>query len=356
MQKVLISVFVDSDDKLIKNGIKIILNQLDEFKGKDVFLLKSLILSDKRKQNGSRDEHQTFKFKKKNSIISCTENLDKFRLTCWNFIVKKRFLKKNKIKFEDITTAEDWVFVSEVICLLKNFQLIKKALYIHREYELNSLGKKEGYTRVNSVIKIIYELVEFILKKKDFLNRQKILYLSRVIKLSVQELLLHVGSCTKLEVKKLSLKLNKSKKKFINLSRFGINHLEFLFKKKNISYNYFYEINLMKYILILKFIESLPNKNIILFCAGRYGRLTLERFNMIGIKINGIVDNNIAFKNKKIKNHRVKHSSYLKKNLKKFKNFNILICSDKIFDFKQIKIQLIKMGYLTTNIRNFNLL
>ena len=99
-----------------------------------------------------------------------------------------------------------------------------------------------------------------------------------------------------------------------------------------------------------------PNKNTFLFCAGGYGRSTLERFNKIGIKINGIVDNNIAFKNKKIGNYRVKHSSYLKKNLKKFKNFNILICNNNIFDFKKIKTQLFKMGYLKTNIRNFNLL
>tara|TARA_B110001454_G_scaffold218920_1_gene248580 strand:+ start:1612 stop:2925 length:1314 start_codon:yes stop_codon:yes gene_type:complete len=348
--------FVDSDDKLIKNGIKIILNQLDKFKGKDVFLLKSSILNDKRNQNGSRDKHQTFEFKKKDSIISCTESLSRFRPTCWNFIVKQGFLKKNKIKFKDIITAEDWVFVSEVICLLKNFQLVKKTLYIHRAYELNTLGRKNGYVRANSIIKVIYELIEFILKKKNFLNRQKILYLSRIVKMSVRELLLNVGICTKLEVKKLSLKLNKSKKKFINLSRFGINHLDFLFKKKSISYNYFYEINLKKNTLILKFIESLPNKNTFLFCAGGYGRSTLERFNKIGIKINGIVDNNIAFKNKKIGNYRVKHSSYLKKNLKKFKNFNILICNNNIFDFKKIKTQLFNMGYLTTNIRNFNLL
>ena len=61
--------FIDSDDKLIKNGIKIILNQLEEFKGKDVFFLKNLILNNlKKKSKLVYDYAQTFKFKKNSSF------------------------------------------------------------------------------------------------------------------------------------------------------------------------------------------------------------------------------------------------------------------------------------------------
>ena len=71
-----------------------------------------------------KDHYQTFELKKKSELISCTNNLSKFRPTCWNFIVKKNFIKKNNIKFKEILTAEDWVFVSELLCLCKKFYLI----------------------------------------------------------------------------------------------------------------------------------------------------------------------------------------------------------------------------------------
>ena len=348
--------FVDSDDKLSKGSIKLILKHLNRFNENDVFILKNLILDDHKKQKGTNDYDQTFKFKKNKSIISCIRKINKFRFTCWNLIVKRKFLKTNKILFKDIQTAEDWLFVSEIFCLLKSYYFIKTPVYLHRTNELETLGKKNGYIRVNSLIKLICEISKFINKKKNFLNKEKILLLSRMINLAVQELFCNVVICNKKEIKKISSSINKSKKTLLMLSKFGLNHFNFLFEKNKSSYDYLCIYNKRKNKLIKNFFSALNNKNIISFCVGQYGRIALKYFIKIGVNVRVIVDNNITFKYNKIENFKIKQATYLKQNLKKFLNFTILVCNKNLFDFKKIKLQLIKIGYLESNIVHFKLL
>ena len=346
--------FIDSDDKLIKNGIKIILNQLEEFKGKDVFFLKNLILNNlKKKSKLVYDYAQTFKFKKNSSFLSCTENSNEFRATCWNFILKRKFLLDNKIFFRKIETAEDWVFVSETLCLLKNFYLIKKPVYIHRDFHFNTLGKVKGYDRAKSLLNVISAILKFIKNKKPFLNKKKVEYLLRIISLAIQELYLNLIICNKKNLKNLSLIIFKLKNKLSILSKYGIQYFNFLSSDKKKLYNNLIQINEKKYKLINNKLNKTNNKNIILFCAGRYGRTFLEYFIKIGLRIKIIVDNNPAYENKKIHNLKIKNISYLKRNLKRFSKFKIFVCNNNAFDFKKIKIQLIKIGYSKFNIIHF---
>ena len=346
--------FLDSDDKLIDGSIKIILKHLNQSNKNDVFFLKNLILNNlKKKSKPVYDYGQIFKFKKNSSFLSCTENLNKFRGTCWNFISKRKFLLDNKIFFRKIKTAEDWVFVSEILCLSKNFYLIKEPVYIHRYFYFNTLGKVKGYDRIKSLLNVISAILKFIKNKKTFLNKKKVEYLLRIISLATEELDINLIICNKKNLKNLSLIIFKLKNELSVLSKYGIQYFNFLSSDKKKLYNNFIQINEKKYKLINNKLNKTNNKNIILFCIGRYGRIFLEYFIKIGLRIKIIVDNNPAYENKKIYNLKIKNTLYLKRNLKRFSKFTIFVCNDSAFDFKKIKIQLIKIGYSKFNITHF---
>ena len=349
--------FLDSDDKLVTGGIKIVLEHLKRPNRNDVFFMKNLILNNlKKKSKPVYDNTQTFKFKKNSSVMSCTENLNKFRPTCWNFIIKKEFLFENKIFFRKIKTAEDWVFVSEILCLLKKFCLIKKPVYIHRDFHFNTLGKEKGYDRAKSLLNVISAILKFIKDKKLFLNKQKVEYLLRIINLAVQELSLNLIICNKKDLKNLSLIVFKLKNRLSVLSKYRIKYFNFLSNDKKKLYDNLIQINEKKYKLINNNLNKANSKSIILFCAGRYGRTVLEYFIKIGVKIKIIADNNPAYENEKIHSLKIKNTSYLKRNLKKFSKFTIFVCNENAFDFKKIRIQLIKIGYSKSNINHLNLL
>ena len=346
--------FLDSDDKLMDGSIKIILKHLNQFNKVDVFFLKNLILNNlKKKSKPVYDYGQIFKFKKNSSFLSCTENLNKFRGTCWNFISKRKFLLDNKIFFRKIKTAEDWVFVSEILCLSKNFYLIKEPVYIHRYFYFNTLGKVKGYERIKSLLNVISAILKFIKNKKTFLNKKKVEYLLRIISLATEELDINLIICNKKNLKNLSSIIFKLKNELSVLSKYGIQYFNFLSSDKKKLYNNFIQINEKKYKLINNKLNKTNNKNIILFCIGRYGRIFLEYFIKIGLRIKIIVDNNPAHENKKIYNLKIKNTLYLKRNLKRFSKFTIFVCNDSAFDFKKIKIQLIKIGYSKFNIIHF---
>ena len=46
-------------------------------------------------------------------------------------------------KYNKVT--EDWLFVTEMLCLAKNIKIIEKPTHVHRSFEPNTLAKKAGY-------------------------------------------------------------------------------------------------------------------------------------------------------------------------------------------------------------------
>ena len=346
--------FLDSDDMLVNGSIKIILNKIKKLHDNDVFFIKNLILNNlKKKSKPVKDNSQIFNFKKNSSVFSGTLNLNEFRATCWNLIVKRSFLYKNNIAFRKLKTAEDWVFVSEVLCLLKNYNLIRKPLYVHRDFHFNTLGKEKGFDRAKSLLKVISALLVFINKKKSFLNKEKIHYLVRIINLATKELYLDLVICNKKNLKDLSLIFFKIKRSLSVLSGYKIQNLKFLSLNRKRLYNNLLRINKKKHNSLNLKINKTNNKNIIIFCAGRYGRTFLEYFTKVGLRIKVIVDNNPAYKNKMIYSLKIKTALHLKKNIKKFVKFSVFVCNDNTPDFKKIRSQLIKIGFPKSNIIHF---
>ena len=111
---------------------------------------------------------------------------DKFRTRCWHFIVKKKFLHLNNIYFKNIKISEDWVFVSQILCLAQSFKIIEKPTYIYQRFEPNTLSISSGYIFVISHIKVIYEIGLFVNKKKKFLNKLEIKFLFTMLRKSTE--------------------------------------------------------------------------------------------------------------------------------------------------------------------------
>ena len=117
-------------------------------------------------------------------------------------------------------------------------------------------------------------------------------------------------------------------------------------------------LNIKKNILSAKRdfgIANSSNNNIILFCAGSYGKIALKNFTKIGVKINFIIDNNLEYSEKKIDKTIIKNPSYLKKNLNQFSNHKILVCNKKTVEFNKIKLQLNKIGFEDKNLLHINI-
>ena len=113
--------FVDSDDNLLKRSVNDILNHIKTYYDKELFILRNFILRSKKITKKNTNENSTLNLtlnERNKSIINSTN--------CWNFTVKRKFLRSNNICFKYNRVTEDWLFVTEMPCLAKNIKIIEK--------------------------------------------------------------------------------------------------------------------------------------------------------------------------------------------------------------------------------------
>tara|TARA_Y100000590_G_scaffold213319_1_gene241694 strand:- start:2260 stop:3555 length:1296 start_codon:yes stop_codon:yes gene_type:complete len=340
--------FLDSDDKYIKGSIKIILQYINKFYKKEIFILRS-------QENNKKviDKNQFFNVNtndNKKDIINYIRNFNKFRATCWNFIVKKEFLISHNIQFKNIKVFEDQAFVSSILCFAKKYKIISKPVYAKNTAETDSLSKKTGYIVASSCAKTIYEISKIIYLKKNLLNKKKIKFLLSRLDFVIEQLLLNILVCKAHEIDNIAKYFVK---KFLFISKLPKSYLKkriiFLNKKKDIKKR------LLKYkfkknkILKNLFYKIRKNK-VIIFCAGSYSEIVLKVLLNFGTKIDFICDNNFNYFGKKLYKRIVKNPKILEKKLYKFSNYKLLICNNEKSQFNIIKKQLTKMGIKNRNI------
>ena len=73
-----------------------------------------------------------------------------------------------------------------------------------------------------------------------------------------------------------------------------------------------------------------------------------------GISIRFIIDNNVNYTGQKLNNISVFKPAYLKKNIKKFSNYKILICNKNLHAIKKINKQLLNTGFVNKNITSLS--
>ena len=102
--------------------------------------------------------------------------------------------------------------------------------------------------------------------------------------------------------------------------------------------------------LIKKLIKRINNKKIIVFCASAFSKNVLTLLNYHDLDVDLIIDNNKNYIDQKINNTLIKHSSFLKINVKLYLNHKILICHQNTFLVKKIHSQLKKFKFNNNNI------
>ena len=331
--------FVDSDDKLIKGSLKKILPILNKNKKIDIFSVRSKLLN-----SNKIDSNQIYETSIITPPLSMIKDFDKFRATCWNFIVKKTFLNREKIIFKNIRVFEDQAFVANILCDAINLKLIKYPIYERRITEISTLGKQTGFIIVKSCIKLISEINRIYNKKKDKNNQLKKKFLISRVNFILEQLLDNILICSENQIKKINNSLiNNCKfiKKLDNKNRF----IKFIKNLKN-----------YKIVKIKNLKNKILNKNkVIVFCAGAYSEIIIKICKKLSIMINFIIDNNPNYNNQKLSDIIIKYphtinSTFYRKNM-----FQILVCNKKINDFKKIKLQLTNMGIKKDFITHINI-
>jgi len=346
--------FLDSDDELSKNSVNYILQQIKKKPFCDFFFLRSQEIYQKK-----IDLNQVLKFKlKKNkSIFYMIKDYNKFRATCWNFLIKKEFVQKNRIKFDNILVFEDQVFVTKILYSANYFDVLEKPIYQRRLFEPYSLSSTIGYTVVISCLKIILSILKLVPVNQKLNSKIKLFLISR-INYAFKQLLLNIVNCSYKDIINSQHYISKIKKDFIKITKSKNSSIvknSFYNIEKLISKNFLNSYKEKKIDLLKKFTKDFRNKKVIVFCAGSYARLAINLIKKMKIDISFIIDNNKNFLNKKLDGITIKNSCYFKESIKKFKSKNILICNQNYNEFNKIKFNLISLGIKRDSIYHVNI-
>lgn len=328
--------FLDSDDEIINHSIINLLNFSKKI-NKDVVVLRNTNIGKKK----IIDKNQIFELKKNSkSLIDNIENFNSFRSTCWNFLVKRDFIIKNKIFFKNIKIFEDQFFVSKILSEARTFTIFKKPVYNRRLHEPQSLSKIVGFTTALSCLKVIIELAKVINKYKKN-SKNKVNFLISRVKFVENLFLENLIICKRNQLKYL-----------VNLFYLNLIYLKNLKKNDNKILKLFFinkkltvkKIEERKKNKIKIFKKSLQQKkSFLIFCAWYYSEIILRICLNEKIKVDFIIDNNIFYKSKKLNNKKIILPHQAKKLLNR--NYGILICNKNKKYRKQIINQLVNLGF-----------
>ena len=332
-------IFLDSDDLLVKNTINQINMLVNKFNNDDIFFFPSYDPINKIIDNNSLKRSFTNK-----SFLDNIENFNSFRLTCWNFVYNKEFLKKKNIKFTNIRIFEEQIFLSNILIEAKTFQIFKKPLYQRRIIEVNSLSSKVGYEIVLSCIKNIYALIKFHKKKRGTLTRIEKLFLDSRFTFLMKEIIKNIVLLKKNQISNI-VNIISEKYEFKKNKIFTNTILKELFIDSKGLHKMFKKKNDIEKNKIFKVLSRISNKNTILFCAGSYSKIILKLTPLYNIKIKFVCDSNLGFQSQRIYKHKIKSKKYLFRNFKKFFNDNILISNFNLKTSIDIKNDLVRNGF-----------
>ena len=352
--------FVDSDDKLISGAVSNILFNLEKNPNKDLYVLRNYITGRNKDENYL--ELNTIKNlkigAKKKSLINFIFNFNSFRSICWNFIFKKKFLKKKSILFNsNLKISEDWPFVSKALCLSDSFTIIEKPTHLYQRLQPRTLGTTTGYIWVISNLKIIYDLNNFIKKEKKKLDTKKIKFLTTIIKRANYFVFTDILICSDKDIKKISKYIKKINSIIPNLTNLGLNGLNKFYKKNEkqifLKLKYY---NLKKNKVVEKKLHNFFKEEIILFCAGRSGSIASKILTNLDFRVSMFIDNNDNFSSSYIDGVKVNSFKYIENNFNKLKTSKIVICDNKKQVINSIKKQVKKIGFKKNDILAFDML
>ena len=332
-------IFLDSDDLLIKSTLSKVNKLIDKSNNKDIIFFPSYDPINKIIDNNSIIKKSNYK-----NFINNIKNFNKFRLTCWNFVYKKNFLKKKKIKFSNIRIFEEQTFLTKAIIEARNFQIFKTPLYKRRIIEVNSLSAKVGYDVIISCIKNLNELIKFYNKEMSNFSKIEKLFIDSRFNFLMKEIYKNIVLLKKKQIKKIikiiTKKYNFKKRKIITNT-----DLKELFKDQKVLNKKFLNKNKTEKYKIFKILNKISNQDTVVYCAGSYSKIILKLVPVCNINVKFVCDSNLGFQNQKIYNYQIKSKNYLVKSLNKFLDKNILISNSNLKTSINIKKDLIRNGF-----------
>ncbi len=332
-------IFLDSDDLLVKDTLNKINKLIDKSDNKDIIFFPSYDPINKIIDNNSLIKKSSNK-----SFINNIKNFSEFRLTCWNFIYKKNFLKERNIQFSNIRIFEEQTFLTKAIIEAKTFQIFKIPLYQRRIIEVNSLSANVGYDVMISCIKNLYTLIKFYQKKRGAFNKIEKLFLDSRFTFLMGEIYKNVILLKKKQINEIT-KIISKKYNFKKNKIYTNTDLKELFKDQKALNKTLLRKNNIEKNKIFKILNKISNEEIIVYCAGSYSKIILKLIPIYNIKIKFVCDSNLGFQNQKIYKHKIKSKKYLVKSLKKFSDNNILISNFSIKTSINIKNDLVRSGF-----------
>lgn len=308
--------FIDSDDELYKNSLRVIHKNLKRY-NKDIFFIFSKSLLDSK-----IDRNQFSKRNKKKDLLDSIDNFDLFRATCWNFIIKKELIIKNRIYFGKSKIFEDQVFVTKILLKSESFRLIKETYYGKSLQNVNSLSKKVGKIVTFSCYENLTELNLLLKNKKIKKNQKKIKFIKSRINFFIKELNLNSLVTSNKDVSNFDKKYNFKNLKVLRASNIITS------KKKRIK-------------KLIKNISLYKKKKIIIFCAGTFSKIIITILKEYNFEIIFCIDSNKYLHGESLFSLPIFEKNYAYKNLTKFNANPLIICNRSLKATKAIKKEVI---------------
>tara|TARA_B100000780_G_scaffold276787_1_gene246083 strand:+ start:746 stop:2044 length:1299 start_codon:yes stop_codon:yes gene_type:complete len=335
--------FVDSDDYIFKNKFKLIKNSIIRNNNPDIAVTKFDTNYFKITDN-KEFKDKNFKFKSREKIIYDFSKIN-FKSfwhfeTVWCLFFKKEFLLQNKIKFENKAFRnEDQEYVIKSFFLSKKTLIINKKFYFYRIHNSNIRYNNQisEIKMFNGNIKLIENLINFF-KRNKFKNNINNLPLTILESLIVSS----VPFVYKIKNKTL-IKMNNLISKILSIfkeSALDRSKLNFLDVKTSLDHFFNNVIN------------SKIKKNIYIYCASESSIPIIHFLNDKKIHIKGLIDSNDNLKNKFFFNIKISSLNEVHREYIKNENIIILVTHPEKKTYLKIKEQIIKKGFLPSNIKN----
>ena len=320
--------FLDSDDRVNKKNLYDTLKMLNKIDDEVIFF--NFIDHDLKSKN-------LFSNKKcKNKIFLLKQLYRKQSINyCFQYFYNREFILKNRLYFEDIRYAEDFIFITKVFCLMKKFKKIDKILVKHH---LNPDGLSFKINIKNDItylyaLEVLQKFEKSLTSKiknyeKAYLNKRKFDCLNQLFLRFLNYNFLKIINI------KNQLITNKGKIK---------TDISFYTKKKHNNIKSILDIMFQK---ILNFVNQSSKKETI----GIYGYGVIGRAIESFLKRNGF-KRFIIFDEKKMK---VKNNQYNFDKLILLKK--IFICVPHLYNSKKIFDKLKKIGVKKSNLFQVSLL
>ncbi len=164
--------FVDSDDRLAPDSLKILLKTAAESEP-DILIFGGLTCVNGRLRKGNYSVNKIPLKYRLTPREDFKKEIFKFPSTVWTKMYKRAFLSANNIRFQEIRVGQDQIFFVKTMLLASSVQVLNKNLYYYRKKRpgsVTSMKKKTDFSPLY-VFREVEKFIENHENKYYILNR-----------------------------------------------------------------------------------------------------------------------------------------------------------------------------------------